>query len=63
MIRAFAWISLLANIAEDVHHERRRRFHRRAGSGHQEGSIAAVLDELHAAWVLTTTRSPPCSAS
>jgi len=47
VIRAFAWISLLANTAEDVHHERRRRFHRVAGSGHQEGSIAAALDHLH----------------
>ncbi len=49
VIRAFAWISLLANTAEDVHHERRRRFHRRAGSGHQEGSVAAVLDQLQEA--------------
>ncbi len=46
VIRAFGWISLLANTAEDVHHERRRRFHRIAGSSHQEGSIAAVLDGL-----------------
>ena len=49
VIRAFAWISLLANTAEDVHHERRRRFHRSAGSGHQEGSIAAAFDHLRAA--------------
>jgi phosphoenolpyruvate carboxylase len=46
VIRAFAWISLLANAAEDVHHERRRRFHRSAGSGNQEGSVAAAFDEL-----------------
>jgi phosphoenolpyruvate carboxylase len=26
--RAFSWFSLLANIAEDVHHARRQRFHR-----------------------------------
>jgi phosphoenolpyruvate carboxylase len=51
VIRAFAWISLLANTAEDVHHERRRRFHRTVGSGSQEGSIAAVLDGLQAAGV------------
>ena len=51
VIRAFAWISLLANTAEDVHHERRRRFHRAAGSGHQEGSIAAALDHLAQAGV------------
>ena len=51
VIRAFAWISLLANTAEDVHLERRRRFHRSVGSGHQEGSIAAAFDHLHAAGV------------
>ena len=32
LIRAFGWLSLLANTAEDVHHERRRRFHRQHGS-------------------------------
>ncbi|MGE3589604.1 MAG: phosphoenolpyruvate carboxylase [Ilumatobacteraceae bacterium] len=46
VIRAFAWISLLANTAEDVHHERRRRFHRSARTGHQEGSIAGTFDHL-----------------
>jgi phosphoenolpyruvate carboxylase len=46
VIRAFAWISLLANTAEDVHHERRRRFHRAAGSGHHQGSLDATLDHL-----------------
>ncbi len=51
VIRAFAWISLLANTAEDVHHERRRRFHRAAGSGHQEGSLAATFDALQRAGV------------
>ncbi|HEY4333818.1 MAG TPA: phosphoenolpyruvate carboxylase, partial [Ilumatobacteraceae bacterium] len=51
VIRAFGWISLLANTAEDVHHERRRRFHRAVGSSHQEGSIAAALDTLLAGGV------------
>ena len=32
VIRAFSHFSLLANLAEDMHHERRRRFHRREGS-------------------------------
>ena len=32
VIRAFSHFSLLANLAEDIHHERRRRFHRREGS-------------------------------
>ncbi len=49
VIRAFAWISLLANTAEDVHHERRRRFHLAAGTGHRDGSVAAVFDHLVAA--------------
>jgi phosphoenolpyruvate carboxylase len=51
VIRAFGWISLLANTAEDVHHERRRHFHRTAGSGHQVGSIAAAFDHLQAAGI------------
>ena len=48
VIRAFSHFSLLANLAEDLHHERRRRFHRRAGSSPQPGSLAAtfaLLDE------------------
>jgi phosphoenolpyruvate carboxylase len=49
VIRAFGWISLLANTAEDVHHERRRHFHRAAGSGNQLGSIGATFDHLQRA--------------
>ncbi|HEX2073175.1 MAG TPA: phosphoenolpyruvate carboxylase [Geodermatophilus sp.] len=48
VIRAFSHFSLLANLAEDIHHERRRRFHRREGSPPQKGSLAAtfrLLDE------------------
>ena len=48
VIRAFSHFSLLANLAEDIHHERRRRFHRREGSPPQQGSLAAtfaLLDE------------------
>ena len=48
LIRAFGWLSLLANTAEDVHHERRRRFHRSHGSQPQVGSVAATLDHLFA---------------
>ncbi|MCU1667959.1 MAG: ppc [Blastococcus sp.] len=50
VIRAFSHFSLLANLAEDIHHERRRRFHRREGSPPQKGSLAAtfeLLDEQH----------------
>jgi phosphoenolpyruvate carboxylase len=46
VIRAFSHFSLLANLAEDLHHERRRRFHRREGSPPQKGSLAATLDLL-----------------
>lgn len=51
VIRAFGWLSLLANVAEDVHVEARRRHHRDAGSGAQEGSLVASLDRLVAAGV------------
>jgi phosphoenolpyruvate carboxylase len=50
VIRAFSHFSLLANLAEDIHHERRRRYHRREGSPPQAGSLAAtfqLLDEAH----------------
>jgi phosphoenolpyruvate carboxylase len=49
VIRAFSHFSLLANLAEDIHHERRRRFHRREGSPPQQGSLAATLQLLDAA--------------
>src|SRR3954468_9897900 len=48
VIRAFSHFSLLANLAEDLHHERRRRFHRHEGSPPQRGTLAAtfaLLDE------------------
>ncbi len=51
LIRAFGWLSLLANTAEDVHHERRRRYHRAHGSQPQLGSVEATLDHLVAAGV------------
>jgi phosphoenolpyruvate carboxylase len=43
VIRAFSHFSVLANLAEDIHHERRRRFHRREGSPPQAGSLAATM--------------------
>ncbi|NNE11458.1 MAG: phosphoenolpyruvate carboxylase, partial [Ilumatobacter sp.] len=46
LIRAFGWLSLLANTAEDLHTERRRRFHRDAGSTAHEGTVPASLDRL-----------------
>ena len=57
VIRAFGWFSLLANTAEDVHHEQRRLFHRRLGHA-QPASITAALQELHDAKVdLETIRT------
>ncbi len=44
LIRAFAWISQLANVAEDVHLERGRRV-RPGASGRDHAIVAAVLDE------------------
>ena len=48
VVRAFSWFSFLANIAEDVHHARRRRHHRSVGSAPQPGSldhaVAALAD-------------------
>ncbi len=46
LIRAFGWLSLLANTAEDLHTQRRRRFHRDAGSTGHEGTVAASLERL-----------------
>jgi phosphoenolpyruvate carboxylase len=49
VIRAFSHFSLLANLAEDIHHERRRRYHRREGSPPQKGSLAAAFQAIDAA--------------
>ncbi|MFK7918897.1 MAG: phosphoenolpyruvate carboxylase [Ilumatobacter sp.] len=48
VIRAFDWLSLLANTAEDLHVERRRRHHLAVGSTAQPGSLEATFDELMA---------------
>ncbi|HMN21494.1 MAG TPA: phosphoenolpyruvate carboxylase [Ottowia sp.] len=50
VIRAFTHFSLLANLAEDRHHIRRRAVHERAGNA-QEGSIEVALQRLHAAGI------------
>ena len=46
VVRAFSYFSLLSNIAEDVHHNRRRRAHLRAGSPPQAGSITLALERV-----------------
>ena len=48
VVRAFSHFSLLANIAEDRHQNRRRRVHRLAGSKPQTGSLRHALDTLAA---------------
>jgi phosphoenolpyruvate carboxylase len=51
VVRAFSYFSHLANIAEDQHHNRRRRAYQLAGSAPQSGSVAATLHKLDAAGV------------
>jgi phosphoenolpyruvate carboxylase len=46
VVRAFSYFSHLANLAEDQHHNRRRRAHLLAGSAAQPGSITHALAEL-----------------
>ena len=41
-----SWLALLANTAEDVHAERRRRSHLDAGDGHRPGSTASAIERL-----------------
>lgn len=49
VIRAFSHFSLLANLAEDIHRERRRAVHVRAGEPPQDSSLAATYAKLDAA--------------
>lgn len=51
VVRAFGFFSQLANIAEDQHHNRRRRAHAMAGSPHQDGSVARAVERLKEAGV------------
>ena len=51
VVRAFSFFSQLANIAEDLHHNRRRRAHQLAGSPPQNGSVALALQRIHEAGV------------
>ncbi|MBA4143344.1 MAG: phosphoenolpyruvate carboxylase [Nitrosospira sp.] len=46
VVRAFSQFSQLSNIAEDMHHNRRRRTHLRAGSPPQAGSVALALERV-----------------
>src|SRR5512138_1220111 len=51
VVRAFSYFSLLANIAEDVQQNRRRRAHALAGSPPQRGSLADAIERLSEAGV------------
>ncbi|MEZ0365647.1 phosphoenolpyruvate carboxylase [Mycobacterium sp. pUA109] len=49
VIRAFSHFALLANVAEDIHRERRRAVHVAAGEPPQDSSLAATYLKLDAA--------------
>jgi len=55
VVRAFSYFSHLANIAEDQHHNRRRRAHLLAGSAPQASSVAYALAQLDNAGVTGNT--------
>lgn len=46
VIRAFSLFALLANVAEDLHRERRRAVHVRAGDPAPDGSLSASFGKL-----------------
>ncbi|WP_395306753.1 phosphoenolpyruvate carboxylase [Mycobacterium sp. AMU20-3851] len=46
VIRAFTHFALLANVAEDIHRERRRAIHEAAGEPPQDSSLAATYRKL-----------------
>ncbi len=71
VVRAFSYFSHLANIAEDVHQNRRRRAHALAGSPPQHGSLAHAFAHLASrgvgrdailAWLQDATVSPVLTA-
>ncbi|MDT5138025.1 MAG: phosphoenolpyruvate carboxylase [Mycobacterium sp.] len=49
VIRAFTHFALLANVAEDIHRERRRSIHVAAGEPPQDSSLAATYVKLESA--------------
>ncbi|WP_061158213.1 phosphoenolpyruvate carboxylase [Caballeronia temeraria] len=56
VVRAFSYFSHLANIAEDRHHNRRRRIHALAGSGSQPGTIAYAIERMREYKNISATR-------
>jgi len=55
VIRAFSHFALLANVAEDIHRERRRAVHVAAGEPPQDSSLAATYLKLDSAELDSTT--------
>ena len=55
VIRAFSHFALLANVAEDIHRERRRAIHVADGEPPQDSSLAATYLKLDAAQLDTAT--------
>ncbi len=55
VIRAFTHFALLANVAEDIHRERRRAIHAQAGEPPQDSSLAATYRKLDAAQLDSAT--------
>lgn len=51
VVRAFSFFSQLANLAEDLHHNRRHRAHELAGSPARKGSVALALQRLNEAGI------------
>jgi phosphoenolpyruvate carboxylase len=49
VIRAFSHFALLANVAEDIHRERRRAIHVNAGDTPQDSTLAATYQKLDSA--------------
>ena len=55
VIRAFTHFALLANVAEDIHRERRRVIHLAAGEPPQDSSLAATYAKLDSAKLDSST--------
>ena len=55
VIRAFSHFALLANLAEDIHRERRRAIHVNAGEPPRDSTLAATYTKLDAADIDSAT--------